>query len=35
MIQFSKTTMPAFKQLELLRHGLKSTKVNFNIFPAQ
>jgi hypothetical protein len=35
MMQFSKTTMPPFKQLELCGHGLKSTKVNFNIFPGQ
>jgi hypothetical protein len=30
-MKFSKTTM----QLELFRHGLKSMKVNFSIFPGQ
>jgi hypothetical protein len=27
--------MPQFTQLELFSHGLKSMKVNFNIFPGQ
>jgi hypothetical protein len=37
MMQFSRTTMLLFTQLELFRHGLKSMKVNFSIFhgPAQ
>jgi hypothetical protein len=26
---------PPFTQLELFSHGLKSMKVNFNIFPGQ
>jgi hypothetical protein len=30
---FKKKTMSPFKQLELFSHGLKSMKVNFNIFP--
>jgi hypothetical protein len=34
-MQFSKMTMHPFTQLELLSHGLKSMKVNFNIFPGQ
>jgi hypothetical protein len=32
-MQFSKTTVSPFTQLELFSHGLKSMKVNFNIFP--
>jgi hypothetical protein len=32
-MQFSKKTLPTFTQLELISHGLKSIKVNFNIFP--
>jgi hypothetical protein len=37
MIQmlFLKKTMPPFTQLELFSHGLKSMKMNFNIFPGQ
>jgi hypothetical protein len=31
----SKTTMPPFTQLELCSHGLKSMKMDFNIFPGQ
>jgi hypothetical protein len=34
-MQSAKTTLPAFTQLELVSHGLKSMKVNFNIFPCQ
>jgi hypothetical protein len=34
-MQFSKSTMPPFTQLKLFNHGLKSMKVNFNIFPGQ
>jgi hypothetical protein len=34
-MQFSKTTMRPFTQLELFSHGLKSMKVNFKIFPGQ
>jgi hypothetical protein len=34
-MQFSRTTIPTFTQLELFSHGLKSMKVNFNIFPGQ
>jgi hypothetical protein len=34
-IQFSKTTISPLTRLELLSHGLKSMKVNFNIFPGQ
>jgi hypothetical protein len=34
-ILFPKMTMPPFTQLELFKHGLKSMKVNFNIFPGQ
>jgi hypothetical protein len=34
-MQFSKTTMPPFTQLELFIHGLRNMKVNFNIFPGQ
>jgi hypothetical protein len=34
-MQFSKTTMPPFTQLELFSHGLKSMMMNFNIFPGQ
>jgi hypothetical protein len=34
MMQFSSTTVPSFKQLELFSHGLKN-KVNFNIFAGQ
>jgi hypothetical protein len=30
-MQFSKTTIPPFTQLEVFSHGLKSTKVNLNI----
>jgi hypothetical protein len=30
-----KPTMPPFTQSELFSHGLKSMKVNFNIFPGQ
>jgi hypothetical protein len=30
-----KKTMPPFTQMELFSHGLKSMKVNFNIFPGQ
>jgi transposase-like protein len=35
MMQFSKTTMPPFTELELFSHSLKCMKVNFNIFPGQ
>jgi hypothetical protein len=35
MMQFSKTAVLPFTWLELFRHGLKSMKVNFNIFPGQ
>jgi hypothetical protein len=35
MVQFSRMTMPPFTQLELFSDGLKSMKVNFNIFPGQ
>jgi hypothetical protein len=35
MMQFSKTTVPPFTQLELFGYGLKSMKGNFNIFPGQ
>jgi transposase len=31
-MQFSKTTMPTFTQMELFSHCFKSMKVNFNIF---
>lgn len=34
-MQFSKTTMLPFTQLELFTHGLRSMKVNFNIFLGQ
>jgi hypothetical protein len=34
-IQFSKKIMLPFTQLELLYHGLKDMKLNFNIFPGQ
>jgi hypothetical protein len=34
-LQFSKTTFPPSIQLKLFSHGLKSMKVNFNIFPGQ
>jgi hypothetical protein len=34
-MQFSKTAMPPFTQLELFSNGSKSMKVNFNIFPGQ
>jgi hypothetical protein len=36
MIQtFFQTIMPLFPQLEPFIHGLKNTKMNFNIFPGQ
>jgi hypothetical protein len=35
MMQFSKMTMHPFTQLEMFCHGLKSMKVNFNIFLSQ
>jgi hypothetical protein len=34
-MQFPKSTIVPFTQLELFNHGLKSTNVNFNIFPDQ
>jgi hypothetical protein len=34
-MQFSKTTMPPFVQLELFSHGFNSMKVNFSIFSGQ
>jgi hypothetical protein len=33
--QFEKTLVPPFAQAELFSHGLKSTKVNFNIYSGQ
>jgi hypothetical protein len=35
VMQFSKTTVSPFTQLELFSHGLKSMKVNFSIFRGQ
>jgi hypothetical protein len=34
-VQFSKTTVPIFTQLELFSHSSKNVKVNFSIFPGQ
>jgi hypothetical protein len=34
-MQFSKTPMSPFTQLELFSRGLKNIKANFNIFPGQ
>jgi hypothetical protein len=34
-MQFSMKTMLPFTQLVLFNHGLKSTKISFNIFPGQ
>jgi hypothetical protein len=34
-MQFSKTTVPPFTQLELFSHGLTCIEVNFNTFPGQ
>jgi hypothetical protein len=34
-MQFSRTTVPPFIQLELFSHDLKSKKMNFNVFPGQ
>jgi hypothetical protein len=34
-MQFFKTTVPPLTQLDLFSHGLKSMKVNFNIFHGQ
>jgi hypothetical protein len=34
-MQFFKTIVPQFTQLELFSRGLKSMKVNVNIFPVQ
>jgi hypothetical protein len=33
-MQFSKTTISPFRQLQLFSQGFKIMKVNFNIFPA-
>jgi hypothetical protein len=33
--KFKSPPPPPFTQLELFSHGLKSMKVNFNIFPGQ
>jgi hypothetical protein len=34
-MKFSKTTMPAFTQIDLFTHGFKNMKLNFNNFPRQ